>query len=110
MQVEQMKMITTGVDEITGHSVAFDIRDIKSGNGGVIPLHFYAGDTLVTGTIQAVNALEAADYADASTLWADIEGSDLSLYDPMGCTCLYAPYTHIRLNVTAGSIKCRVRH
>ncbi len=81
----------------------------RDSNWGVIPIHIYAASG-VTGSIQgvlAVKATEAADIHDSTGLWKDIDGGDLSNWASGGCTALFAPFTHIRFNVTAGTLRAR---
>lgn len=84
-------------------------RAHRDSNWGVIPLHIYAAAG-ATGSIQGVlatGANEAADTDDATGLWENIDGGDLSNFSSGGCTALFAPFTHIRLNVTAGTVRAR---
>lgn len=115
MQVEQFLQESDSALDITGTSAPMVLKERIEGRGhrdsnwGVIPLHLYAASALA-GNIQgvlAVAASEAADIADASTLWENIDGGDLATFVDGGCTALFAPFTHIRLNVTAGT--CRAR-
>ena len=85
-------------------------RGHRDSNWGVSPIHLYAAAAL-EGTIQGVLATKATEAADIHVdtgLWEDIDGGDLSNFASGGCTALFAPFTHIRLNVTAGTTRARI--
>lgn len=79
----------------------------REGNWGISPLHIYAASSLA-GSIQGVLATDDADIHDSTGLWQDIDGGDLAAFVSGGCTAMFAPYTHIRLNVTAGTCRARI--
>lgn len=102
--------------DIVATSAPVDLREPIEGRGhkdsnwGVSPIHIYAASDL-TGNIQGVLAFDAtlaADTHDSTGLWEDIDGGDLSAFVAGGCTALFAPFTHVRLNVTAGTCRARI--
>ena len=116
MEVVQFLQFSNSALDITGRSAAIDLRQPIEGRGhrdsnwGISPIHIYAAADL-EGSIQGVlasNAFLAADIDDTTGLWKDIDGGDLSNWATGGCTALFAPFTHVRLNVTAGTARARI--
>ena len=116
MEVTQILQESDSALDITATSAAISLKQPIEGrahrdsNWGVFPIHIYAAAG-VTGNVQGVlaaNATEAADIDDATGLWENIDGGDLSAFSAGGCIALFAAFTHIRLNVTAGTLRARI--
>ena len=116
MVVEQFLQFSDDEEDITGTSHPIVLkqpiegRGHKDSNWGRFPLFLYEAAGLA-GSIEGVLAdpeTEDADIDDATGLWETIDGGDLATWAGGGCTAMFAPFTHIRLNVSAGTTKARI--
>ena len=116
MKVVQLLQFSDQAELIAATSEAVDIRQPIEGRGhpnsnfGVIPIHIYSVTTPV-GFIEGViaeDATLAADIHDSTGLWVPIDGGDLSAWPSGRCVAMFAPFTHIRVNMSSGSVKMRV--
>ena len=71
-----------------------------------VTIQIYDSSSAV-GTIQGVVATSASDYADTSTVWQSLTDGDIS---GNATFHIYAPMTHLRVNITTGSCKVKVMY
>lgn len=104
MRAKQIQNAAGSSDTIAvGNSEAINIG-IDNYVGTPISIQIYAGST-PTGKLQGVIAIDDADFADASTLWGDIEDG---AFTADGFLHLYAYFTHIRIVMSVGSCEARL--
>lgn len=92
-----------GTTTIDGTSSAMNVRaSVYTG----VPYTVQITDSSSSvGVIQGLIYVDSGDDGDSSSIWEDIEGGTIS---GDGVFSFYAPFTHIRVNLTSGTCKARI--
>jgi len=107
------RIIDGGSNTISGASDVVDLDRVRPHHGAnysqPVAIQLLACDAALAGNIQVAIQDGSLDLtADAS--WSPVENGDLSLYASVGGgLVLVAPFTHLRLKVSAGDCEAILR-
>lgn len=103
MKIKEFTDYSDGSETIDGTSLAMPIN-YPEYKGAPYSIQITDSSSAV-GAIQGLIYVDTTDTADASALWQNLTGGTIS---GNGIFSLFAPVTHIRINLSSGTCKARI--